>query len=63
MPILEGLDGVKKMSKSLNNFVGIDESPDDMFGKIMSVSDELMWRWYELLSFKSQKEIQEQRNK
>lgn len=61
VPILEGLDGVKKMSKSLNNFVGIDESPDDMFGKIMSVSDELMWRWYELLSFKSQKEIQEQK--
>jgi len=61
VPILEGLDGEKKMSKSLNNFVGIDESPDDMFGKIMSVSDELMWRWYELLSFKSQKEIQEQK--
>lgn len=50
MPILEGLDGVEKMSKSLNNYIGINESADDMFGKIMSVSDELMWRYYELLT-------------
>ena len=52
MPLLEGLDGVKKMSKSLDNYIGIDEKPDDMFGKIMSISDELMWRYFELLSFK-----------
>ncbi len=51
MPILEGLDGVQKMSKSLNNYIGIDEAPNDMFGKIMSISDELMWRYFELLSF------------
>ncbi len=50
MPILEGLDGVDKMSKSLNNYVGIDESPDEMFGKLMSISDDLMWRYYELLT-------------
>ena len=50
MPILEGLDGVDKMSKSLNNYIGINESADDMFGKIMSASDELMWRYYELLT-------------
>jgi len=53
MPLLEGLDGVQKMSKSLNNYIGIDEAPDDMFGKIMSISDELMWRYLELLSFES----------
>lgn len=53
MPILEGLDGVQKMSKSLDNFIGIDDAPDDMFGKIMSISDELMWRYLELLSFKT----------
>jgi tyrosyl-tRNA synthetase len=53
MPLLEGLDGVKKMSKSLGNYIGIDEVPGEMFGKIMSISDELMWRYYELLSFKS----------
>lgn len=53
MPILEGLDGVKKMSKSLNNYIGITEAPTEMFGKIMSVSDELMWRYFELLSFRS----------
>ena len=52
-PILEGLDGVQKMSKSLGNYIGIDESPDDIFGKIMSISDELMWRYLELLSFES----------
>jgi len=51
LPLLEGLDGVNKMSKSLGNYVGIDEPPDDMFGKLMSVSDELMWRYLELLSF------------
>ena len=53
MPILEGLDGVQKMSKSLNNYIGIKDEPNDMFGKVMSVSDELMWRYYELLSFES----------
>ncbi|KAA0445868.1 MAG: tyrosine--tRNA ligase [Candidatus Thioglobus sp.] len=53
MPILEGLDGVQKMSKSLNNYIGIDDTADEMFGKIMSISDELMWRYFELLSFKS----------
>ena len=57
VPILEGLDGAKKMSKSLNNFVGIDEEPNEMFGKIMSISDDLMWRWFELLSFISEAEI------
>lgn len=58
MPILEGLDGVQKMSKSLNNYIGIKDAPNDMFGKVMSVSDELMWRYYELLSFKSLEEIE-----
>ncbi|MCX7120686.1 MAG: tyrosine--tRNA ligase [Gammaproteobacteria bacterium] len=53
MPLLEGLDGVQKMSKSLGNYIGITDAPDDMFGKIMSVSDELMWRYFELLSFRS----------
>ena len=57
VPILEGLDGKNKMSKSLDNYVGIDESPNEMFGKIMSISDELMWRWFDLLSFKSTDEI------
>jgi len=57
MPILEGLDGVQKMSKSLNNYIGITDKPDDMFGKLMSISDELMWRYFELLSFKSMNEI------
>tara|TARA_B100001769_G_scaffold93854_1_gene72245 strand:+ start:6451 stop:7638 length:1188 start_codon:yes stop_codon:yes gene_type:complete len=57
VPILEGLDGAKKMSKSLNNFVGIDEEPNEMFGKIMSISDDLMWRWFELLSFIPEVEI------
>ncbi|MBM4207579.1 MAG: tyrosine--tRNA ligase [Gammaproteobacteria bacterium] len=51
MPILEGLDGVQKMSKSLNNYIGIADAPDEMFGKIMSISDELMWRYFDLLSF------------
>lgn len=57
MPILEGLDGVQKMSKSLGNYVGIEEPPAEMFGKLMSISDELMWRYFELLSDKSQDEI------
>jgi len=57
VPILEGLDGKNKMSKSLDNYVGIDEDPKEMFGKIMSISDELMWRWFNLLSFKSTDEI------
>ena len=57
VPILEGLDGTNKMSKSLNNFIGIDEKPEEMFGKIMSISDELMWRWFELLSLISETEI------
>ena len=57
VPILEGLDGTNKMSKSLNNFIAIDEQPDEMFGKIMSISDELMWRWFELLSFIPENEI------
>ena len=52
MPLLEGLDGVQKMSKSLNNYIGITDAPNEMFGKIMSISDDLMWRYYELLSFK-----------
>jgi tyrosyl-tRNA synthetase len=58
LPILEGLDGVQKMSKSLNNYIGISESPDEMFGKIMSISDDLMWRYFELLSFRSLNEIE-----
>lgn len=53
MPILEGLDGVQKMSKSLNNYIGIEDSPEEMFGKIMSISDELMWRYFDLLSFRT----------
>ncbi|MFT5396886.1 MAG: tyrosyl-tRNA synthetase [Gammaproteobacteria bacterium] len=57
MPILEGLDGVQKMSKSLGNYIGIDEPANEMFGKIMSVSDDLMWRYFELLSFRSIDEI------
>jgi len=50
MPILEGLDGVNKMSKSLNNYIGVTDEPKDMYGKVLSISDELMWRYYELLS-------------
>ena len=57
MPILEGLDGVQKMSKSLNNYIGLKEKPEMMFGKIMSISDELMWKYFDLLSFKSNKDI------
>ena len=57
MPLLEGLDGVNKMSKSLGNYIGITEPADDMFGKLMSISDDLMWRYFELLSFRSHGEI------
>ncbi len=57
MPILEGLDGVKKMSKSLNNYIGINEPPDEIFGKVMSISDQLMWRFYELISSRSMEQI------
>lgn len=59
MPLLEGLDGVKKMSKSSNNYIGISEAPSEMFGKIMSISDVLMWRYYELLSFRPLSEIEQ----
>ena len=57
MPILEGLDGIQKMSKSLHNYIGITDAPDDMFGKLMSISDDLMWRYFELLSFRPLAEI------
>jgi tyrosyl-tRNA synthetase len=57
MPLLEGLDGVQKMSKSLNNYIGITDAPNDMFGKIMSISDDLMWRYFDLLSFRPLAEI------
>jgi len=63
MPILEGLDGVQKMSKSLNNYIGISESPDEMFGKLMSISDDLMWRYFELLSFRPMSEIDDLRKR
>ncbi|MEW8524884.1 MAG: tyrosine--tRNA ligase [Candidatus Thiodiazotropha endolucinida] len=59
LPILEGLDGVQKMSKSLNNYIGITDAPEEMFGKVMSISDELMWRYFELLSFRPMSEIVE----
>lgn len=58
LPLLEGTDGIQKMSKSLGNYIGITDTPDEMFGKIMSISDELMWRYYELLSFRPLTEIQ-----
>lgn len=57
MPLLVGLDGVKKMSKSLGNYIGIDESPEQIFGKVMSISDETMWLWFDLISFRSIEEI------
>ena len=57
VPLLEGLDGVKKMSKSLNNFIALNDEPNEMFGKIMSISDDLMWRYFDLLSFRSNDEI------
>jgi tyrosyl-tRNA synthetase len=59
VPLLEGLDGVQKMSKSYGNYIGITEPPNEMFGKLMSISDDLMWRYYELLSFQSLQEIQQ----
>jgi tyrosyl-tRNA synthetase len=62
MPLLEGTDGVHKMSKSLGNYIGINEPPEEMFGKLMSISDELMWRYYELLSDTNLSEIQKQRS-
>jgi len=62
-PLLEGLDGVNKMSKSLNNYIGIDEPPNEMFGKVMSISDDLMWKYYELLTDVSQSELSELRTK
>ena len=62
MPILEGLDGVQKMSKSLGNYIGVTDEPFDMFGKVLSITDELMWRYFELLSSKSLKEIEEIKN-
>jgi len=62
MPILEGLDGVQKMSKSLGNYIGVADEPNEMFGKVLSVSDELMWRYYELLSTKSLDEIEALKN-
>jgi tyrosyl-tRNA synthetase len=57
LPLLEGLDGINKMSKSLDNYIGITDAPDEMFGKLMSISDELMWRYFDLLSFRSNEEI------
>jgi tyrosyl-tRNA synthetase len=59
MPLLEGLDGVQKMSKSLDNYIGIDEAPGEIFGKLMSVSDDLMWRYFDLLSFRASNEIEQ----
>mgnify|MGYP003903965309 CR=1 FL=1 len=56
-PLLEGLDGVNKMSKSLDNYIGITDAPEDMFGKLMSISDDLMWRYFELLSFRPLEEV------
>jgi len=61
MPLLEGIDGVQKMSKSLGNYIGINEAPEEMFGKVMKISDELMWRYYELLSDKDLEQIQTMR--
>ena len=61
LPLLEGLDGVNKMSKSLDNYIGITEPPNEIFGKLMSISDELMWRYYELLSFRPADEIAKQK--
>ena len=63
MPILEGLDGVQKMSKSLGNYIGITDPPEDMFGKLMSVSDELLWRYFELLSFRPIAEVEALRDR
>ncbi len=62
VPLLEGLDGVKKMSKSLDNYIGIDEPPHEMFGKIMSISDDLMWRYFNLISLRSRQDIDDLKN-
>jgi len=62
MPILEGLDGIQKMSKSLNNYIGVTDEPNDMFGKVLSISDDLMWRFFELLSTKSLEDIDSLKN-
>lgn len=62
-PLLEGLDGVQKMSKSLDNYIGITDEPDEMFGKVMSISDELMWRYYEVLSFRNLDDIESLRSR
>lgn len=62
LPLLPGLDGVKKMSKSLNNYIGIDEAPEQIFGKVMSISDETMWLWFELISFRTMEEIKKLRD-
>ncbi|MEE4294466.1 MAG: tyrosine--tRNA ligase [Xanthomonadales bacterium] len=61
LPLLEGLDGVQKMSKSLGNYVGITDAPEEMFGKLMSISDDLMWRYFDLLSFRSNEELEQLR--
>ena len=58
MPLLEGLDGANKMSKSMGNYIGINEAPREIFGKVMSISDELMWRYFDLLSFREGAEIE-----
>ena len=63
VPLLEGLDGVKKMSKSLNNYIALNDKPNEMFGKVMSISDDLMWRYFDLLSFRSNDEIASFRDK
>jgi tyrosyl-tRNA synthetase len=63
MPLLEGLDGANKMSKSLDNYIGITDSPDEMFGKVMSISDDLMWRYFELLSFRPLHDIESLRSR
>ncbi|MBN1634946.1 MAG: tyrosine--tRNA ligase [Deltaproteobacteria bacterium] len=62
LPLLEGTDGIQKMSKSYDNYIGVDDTPDDMFGKVMSITDELMWRYYELLSSKTIEEIERLKN-
>jgi tyrosyl-tRNA synthetase len=62
MPLLLGLDGVKKMSKSLGNYIGIEESADQIFGKVMSISDDTMWTWFDLISFRSIEEIKQLRD-
>src|SRR3990167_6376346 len=62
LPLLPGTDGVKKMSKSLGNYIGVDETPAQIFGKVMSISDETMWLWYELISFKSLEDIKQMRD-